>query len=127
MRDALPPGKPTVVLGWSFSGPLAIRLTALPASCSSRRSPAIRTRVQGSCGGLVLRSWVVSLFLALSHAKALLGGYATPALRTARLAADKGPGNAAPSWPSISARAGRILAAAHSMPRWDGQWEPSSS
>lgn len=32
--------------------------------------------------GLVLCSWVASLFPALSHAKALLGGYATPSLRT---------------------------------------------
>jgi pimeloyl-ACP methyl ester carboxylesterase len=36
----------------------------------------------GFLRGLVLRSWVVSLFPALAHAKALLGGYATPALRT---------------------------------------------
>lgn len=86
VRDALPAGKTAVVIGWSFSGPLAIRLAAahpdrivgvvLVASFARNPHPWA-----GFLRGLVLRSWVVSLFPALSHAKALLGGYATPTLR----------------------------------------------
>jgi pimeloyl-ACP methyl ester carboxylesterase len=96
VRSGIPPG-PFVLLGWSFSGPLALTLAAespaglrgvvLVASFASNPHPwATPFRFLISAG-------LVRLFPAASQVKALLGGYSSPDVRErlARAHASVGP------------------------------------
>ena len=84
-RDRLPVGQPYVLLGESFSGPVAIALAAsrppdlvgLVLSCTFARNPVPRLRrFAGLIPFLPISSKFTGLALPL-----LLGGHATPALR----------------------------------------------
>ena len=84
-RDRLPVGHPYVLLGESFSGPVAIALAAsrppdlvgLVLSCTFARNPVPRLRrFAGLIPFLPISSKFTGLALPL-----LLGGHATPALR----------------------------------------------
>ena len=86
VMDALPSAAPFVLLGESFSGPLALRVAALrPAGlvgvvlCASfYRSP--HPYLPGWVRGLA-QPWLLRLAPQFVQAKALLGGYQTPDLR----------------------------------------------
>ncbi len=85
VRALLPRGRPFYLLGWSFSGPLALRAAAenpaglrgvILASSFVRRPswvPAAMHRLA--------RPWLFKLYPAAAQAKALLGRRASPELR----------------------------------------------
>lgn len=86
VRAALPTGTPFVLLGESFSGPLALMaaaqhppgLVAVVLSASFVRNP--HPYVPGWCGALI-RPSMLRLYPVFAALKALLGSYAAPALR----------------------------------------------
>ena len=90
-RDALPSTTPYALLGESFSGPIAIRLSferpqhlrALVLCCSFARNPQARLARPAS----VLLNWRCPLPPVGLISAALMGGYATPSAKEALKAA----------------------------------------
>lgn len=99
VKSAVPTDEPWVVLGWSFSGPLALMVAAecpsglrgviLCASFASSPQPWLRWLAP------VARPGLLRLFPFFSQAKTLLGGYSSAELRRRLAAAHSKAGPAA--------------------------------
>src|SRR5262245_14893658 len=86
VREFLPQDRPFYLLGWSFSGPLALRIAAA-------RPPLLRGVILASSfarnpipylprGALrLVHPFLFRLFPAVAQLKALLGGFSTPEMR----------------------------------------------
>ncbi|MCI0664589.1 MAG: lysophospholipase [Acidobacteria bacterium] len=86
VREILPRDRPFFLLGWSFSGPLALRIAAA-------RPPLLRGVILASSfarnpipylprwAWRLVRPFLFRVFPAAAQMKALLGGFSTPELR----------------------------------------------
>ena len=86
VREILPQDRPFYLLGWSFSGPLALRIAAarppllrgVILASSFARNP-IPYLPRWTCG--LVHPFLFRIFPSVAQLKALLGGFSTPELR----------------------------------------------